>query len=203
MTKLKQYLTSRKHEFPLPLLPKKQHLWKVVFKCLVSKWLVTRGRSVRSIPGNFACGLLSWFRKDKKVVSLVIGNVTTDLSSLPFCLYCCFPLVLNLLAAIFRFHFCRQTGLKPGCSVTHFRKHWLKCLTAHDRFLGTLCTLLFPYSNNIHWCSEPRRHCSFHTQFYGVSHFSLQIHSTQSNMQINEPKGALPWCKNPWNSQMM
>lgn len=122
MTKLKQYLTSRKHEFPLPLLPKKQHLRKVVFKCLVSKWLVTRGRSVRSIPGKFACGLLSWFRKDKKVVSLVIGNVTTDLSSLPFCLYCCFPLVLNLLAAIFRFHFCRQTGLKPGCSVTHFRE---------------------------------------------------------------------------------
>ena len=125
MTKLKQYLVaingaSRKHLFPPALLPKRQPLWTqetLVLKCLYH--------------GGGRCCLcftidVIYKRKRKLfldvkliVVSLVI--VTTNLSSLPFCLYCCFPLVLNLLAAIRRLHFCRQTGLKPGCSVTHFR----------------------------------------------------------------------------------
>ena len=45
----------------------------------------------------------------------------TNLSSLPFCLYCCLPFVLNFPAANLRLHFWRQTGLNPGCCVMHFK----------------------------------------------------------------------------------
>ena len=45
----------------------------------------------------------------------------TNLSSLPFCLYCCLPFVLNFAVASLRLHFLRQTGLNPGCSVIHFK----------------------------------------------------------------------------------
>ena len=39
-------------------------------------------------------------------------RLITNLSSLPFCLYCCFPFVLNFAVASLRLHFWRQTGLR-------------------------------------------------------------------------------------------
>ena len=48
-------------------------------------------------------------------------RLITNLSSLPFCLYCCSPFVLNFPVASPRLHFWRQTGLNPGCSVMHFK----------------------------------------------------------------------------------
>ena len=48
-------------------------------------------------------------------------RLITKLSSLPFCLYCCLPFVLNFAVASLRLHFWRQTGLNTGCSVMHFK----------------------------------------------------------------------------------
>ena len=49
----------------------------------------------------------------------LIPRLITNLSSLPFCLYCCLP--LKFAVASLRLHFWRQTGLNPGCSVMDFK----------------------------------------------------------------------------------
>ena len=43
-------------------------------------------------------------------------RLITNLSSLPFCLYCCLPFVLNFAVTSLRLHFWRQTRLNPGCT---------------------------------------------------------------------------------------
>ena len=48
-------------------------------------------------------------------------RLITNPTSLPFCLYCCLPFVLNFAVANLRLHFGRQTGLNSGYSVMHFK----------------------------------------------------------------------------------
>ena len=88
--------------------------------CLTTTSVCNKQKCSTRIWSNFISTVLIKIWIVAQIRPLI--NTLTNLSSLPFCLYCCFPLVLNLHAAILRLHFWRQTGLKPGWSVTHFRE---------------------------------------------------------------------------------